>query len=190
MWLSRYCLFFLLLSPLVSMAEEYEFDIKGMHASIDFRIQHLGFSWMSGRFNRFDGAFSYDEANPAASKVSVMIDTASIDTNHAERDKHLRDVAYLDVKKFPKATFVSTSFHQNADGTAILIGDFTFRGITKPLEIAVTPVGHGADPWFGYRRGFVGETQFKLTDYGISVSILGEQSNDIYLTLSVEGIRK
>ena len=43
-----------------ALADEYDFDIKGMHAFIDFRIQHLGFSWMSGRFNRFDGQFSYD----------------------------------------------------------------------------------------------------------------------------------
>ncbi|MFT7235399.1 MAG: polyisoprenoid-binding protein YceI [Methylophagaceae bacterium] len=190
MKLERYYLAFFLWLPLLATAEEYDFDIKGMHASIDFRIQHLGFSWMSGRFNRFDGAFTYDEAKPSASSVSVTIDVASVDTNHAERDKHLRGEAYLDVTQFPKATFVSTSFNENEDGTAILLGDFTFRGIKKPMEIAVTPVGHGHDPWFGYRRGFVGETQFKLTDYGISTSILGEQSNAINLTLSIEGIRR
>ncbi|MBT3505150.1 MAG: YceI family protein [Piscirickettsiaceae bacterium] len=189
MKLGGYLLFCLLLSPMTVTADEYDFDIKGMHAFIDFRIQHLGFSWMSGRFNRFSGRFSYDESNPAASDVSVTIETGSVDTNHAERDKHLRGEAYLDAKEFPKATFISTSFTENADGTAILIGDFTLRGISKPLEIAVTPVGHGYDPWTGYRRGFVGEAQFKLTDYGISISMLGEKSNDVYLTLSVEGIR-
>lgn len=185
-----YSLLLMLLMPLSVLSEEYEIDTEGMHAFIDFRIQHLGFSWMSGRFNTFSGVFSYDENKPEDSSVSVMIKTASIDTNHAERDKHLRDVAYLDVKQFPEAHFVSTSFEQSADGSAVLWGDFTFRGITKPLKIDVRPVGHGADPWFGYRRGFVGETHFKLTDYGISIKMLGEQSNVIYLTLSVEGIRR
>ena len=173
-----------------ALADEYDFDIKGMHAFIDFRIQHLGFSWMSGRFNRFDGQFSYDEQQPDKSSVSVTIDTSSIDTNHAERDKHLRGEAYLDVKQFPEAQFVSRSFKEAIDGTAILVGDFTFRGITKPLIIDVSPVGHGYDPWFGYRRGFVGETQFKLTDYGININILGDKSNVVYLKLSVEGLRK
>jgi len=173
-----------------ALADEYDFDIKGMHAFIDFRIQHLGFSWMSGRFNRFDGQFSYDEQQPDKSSVSVTIDTSSIDTNHAERDKHLRGEAYLDVKQFPEAQFVSRSFKEAIDGTAILVGDFTFRGITKPLIIDVSPVGHGHDPWFGYRRGFVGETQFKLTDYGININILGNKSNVVYLKLSVEGLRK
>jgi len=178
------------LMPFSVLAEEYDFDIKGMHAFIDFRVQHLGFSWLSGRFNRFDGTFSYDEQQPDKSSVSVTIDTSSIDTNHAERDKHLRGEAYLDVKQFPKAKFVSRSFRESSDGTAILVGDFTFKGITKSLTIDVNPVGHGHDPWFGYRRGFVGKTQFKLTDYGININILGEESNVIYLALSVEGIRR
>ena len=178
------------LMPFSALADEYDFDIKGMHAFIDFRIQHLGFSWMSGRFNHFDGFFSYDEQQPDKSSVSVTIDTTSIDTNHAERDKHLRGEAYLDVKQYPEAQFVSRSFKEAIDGTAILVGDFTFRGITKPLIIDVSPVGHGHDPWFGYRRGFVGETQFKLTDYGININILGDKSNVVYLKLSVEGLRK
>lgn len=185
-----YGLLLMLLMPFQAFADDYDIDIEGAHAFIDFRIQHLGFSWMSGRFNTFSGKFNYDENKPADSSVSVTIQTASIDTNHAERDKHLRNDTFLDVKQFPEAHFVSTSFEQNADGSAVLWGEFTFRGITKPLKIDVTHVGHGADPWFGYRRGFVGKTQFKLTDYGIGISTLGKQSNNIYLILSIEGIRK
>lgn len=100
MKIMRTMLFLILLSPLASTAEQFEFDPKGMHAFIDFRIQHLGFSWMSGRFNHFTGHFSYDEHNPAAAPVLVTIDTNSIDTNHAE---HLRDDDFLAVKQFPKA---------------------------------------------------------------------------------------
>tara|TARA_R110002111_G_scaffold114725_8_gene175684 strand:+ start:683 stop:1255 length:573 start_codon:yes stop_codon:yes gene_type:complete len=185
-----YGLLLLLMVPFSAQAEDYDIDVKGMHAAIDFRIQHLGFSWMSGRFNTFSGAFNYDEKKPEDSAVVVTIKTASIDTNHAERDKHLRNATYLNVEQFPEASFISTSFEQNADGSAVLMGDFTLKGITKPLKIDVMPVGHGADPWFGYRRGFVGTTQFKLTDYGISIKMLGEQSNVIYLTLSIEGIRR
>ncbi len=181
-----FCLSF----PLSVWAEDYDIDIKGMHAAIDFRIQHLGYSWMSGRFNRFEGTFSYDENNPTASNVSVVIETKSIDTNHAERDKHLRGEAYLNVRQFPKASFVSTSFEPQANGQAILWGNFTLRGVTKPLKVLVSPVGHGYDPWGGFRRGFVGTTHFNLTDYGISIQMLGKHSNKIELTLSIEGVRK
>ncbi len=185
LWLS--VLFFI---SLASHAADYDIDVEKAHAFIDFRIQHLGFSWMSGRFNSFSGYFSYDEDNPSASYVEVTIDTASIDTNHAERDKHLRGYQFLDVKRFPTAHFVSTSFEEKGDGTAVMWGDFTLYGVTKPLKIDVEHVGHGKDPWFGYRRGFVGTTQFRISDYGMDIDQLGPASQVIYLTLSVEGIRR
>ena len=93
----------LALSAPVSAAD-YEIDSKGAHASINFRIKHLGFSWLSGRFDTFTGTFTYDDKAPAASAVKVEIDTASVNSNQAERDKHLRSPDFLDVAKFPKAT--------------------------------------------------------------------------------------
>jgi len=96
------------LPGLAQAAEKYEFDTEKQHAFIQFRIQHLGFSWLHGRFNEFDGRFTYDPENPANSQVRVTIDTASVDTNHAERDKHLREEDFLYVKEYPEARFVST----------------------------------------------------------------------------------
>ena len=89
-------------------AADYVIDTKGGHASINFKIPHLGFSWLTGRFDTFSGTFTYDDKKPEASKVSVEIDTTSLNSNHAERDKHLRSADFLDAAKFPKATFVST----------------------------------------------------------------------------------
>lgn len=180
----------LLLSSFAAHAEYYQIDTEGSHAFIEFRIQHLGFSWMSGRFNTFTGNYSYDENNPSAAQVEVDIDVESIDSNHAERDKHLRGEKYLDTDAFPKASFKSTSFEQSEDGTAVLTGDFTLHGVTKEITIDVEPVGHGVDPWGGYRRGFLGKTQFTISDYGIDVAKLGPSSQVVFLTLSVEGIRR
>ena len=175
--------------PAQALAEKYVIDTEGSHAFIQFRIQHLGYSWLSGRFNTFNGSFEYDENNPDKASVQVEIDVASIDSNHAERDKHLRSDEFLDVSKYPKASFVSTSFKDNGDGTAVLKGDFTLRGVTKPVTIAVEHVGHGSDPWGGYRRGFEGTTRIALADYGIKYN-LGPKSKEVELTLSVEGIRQ
>ena len=171
------------------LAANYLIDTKGAHAFIQFRIQHLGYSWLSGRFNTFSGSFTYDENNPNAAKVSVDIDPASIDSNHAERDKHLRDEDFLDVKKYPKAGFVSTSFKELGNGKAVLEGNLTLHGVTKPVTIDVEHVGHGKDPWGGYRRGFEGTTKIALADYGITYN-LGPKSKEVELTLSVEGIRQ
>ncbi len=171
------------------MAAEYEIDTKGSHAFIQFKIPHLGYSWLLGRFNTFEGRFSYDEKDPSASRVEVVIQTKSIDSNHAERDKHLRDEDFLDVDRFPEARFVSTAYTEKADGNGILIGNLTLRGVTRPISINVKQIGAGMDPWGGYRRGFEGETRLTLKDYGIDFN-LGAASTEVQLGLYLEGIRQ
>ena len=170
-------------------AEDYEIDTKGAHAFIQFRVQHLGYSWLYGRFNEFSGNFSYDEAAPEKTAVEVTIKTASVDSNHAERDKHLRGDDFLDVKKFPQAKFVSTSYTPGKDGNGVLKGNLTLHGVTKAVEIEVEHIGAGADPWGGYRRGFQGSTKFAMADFGI-MKDLGPKSKDVEMILSLEGIRK
>jgi polyisoprenoid-binding protein YceI len=174
-----------------AIAENYVIDKKGQHASINFKIKHLGYSWLIGRFNDFDGAFSYDEKNPSASKVNVTIQTASVDSNHAERDKHLRSPDFLNVGAHPTSTFVSRSFKDIGNGKAELTGAFTLNGITRDITIDVKHIGHGADPWGGYRRGFEGFTTLKLVDYNLAkANILGAASQELELHLYIEGVRK
>lgn len=170
-------------------AADYVFDIKGQHASINFRIKHLGFSWLVGRFDKFDGTFSYDDKAPDKSSVTVEIDTSSVNSNHAERDKHLRGADFLDVAQFPKATFVSKSVKPAGDGKATITGDLTLRGVTKEVVIDATAIGGGADPWGGMRQGFEGTTKFALADFGIPKD-LGPASKEVELQLHVEGVRK
>lgn len=172
-----------------AFASDYVIDKKGMHASITFKISHLGYSWLYGRFNDFDGEFSYDKAKPSASKISVAINTSSVDSNHAERDKHLRGSDFLDVKKYPKATFVSTSYKEGKDGTAVLTGDFTLHSVTKSITINAQYINEGKDPWGGYRIGFEGSTKIALADFGI-VKNLGPASKELELILAIEGVRK
>jgi polyisoprenoid-binding protein YceI len=171
------------------MAADYVIDTKGAHASIKFRVQHLGYSWLYGRFNEFDGKFSYDEAAPEKASIEVNIKTNSVDSNHAERDKHLRGDDFLDVDKYPQAKFISTSFTQGKDGKGTLKGNLTLHGITKPVEIAVQSIGEGKDPWGGYRAGFEGTTKFAMADFGI-LKDLGPKSKDVEMILSLEGVRQ
>ncbi|MGB5728393.1 MAG: YceI family protein [Thiogranum sp.] len=187
--LSSVALTVALTAPSLLQAADYVIDTEKAHAFIQFRIKHLGYSWLLGRFNDFDGSFSYDEADPAASKVEVTIRTASIDSNHAERDKHLRGGDFLEVDKFPQATFVSSGFKENDDKTAALTGNLTLHGVTRPVTIDVKPVGHGPDPWGGKRRGFEGTTRLKLADYNIDFD-LGPAAREVELFLSVEGIEQ
>ncbi|SEB07735.1 Polyisoprenoid-binding protein YceI [Thiothrix caldifontis] len=165
-------------------ADDYTIDTEGMHAFIQFRIQHLGYSWLYGRFDKFSGNFSYDEAKPEAAKVEVTIDTTSVNSNHAERDKHLSSEDFLDVAKFPEAKFVSTKYSSGK-----LEGNLTLHGVTKPITIDVKEIGAGADPWGGFRRGFEGSTKFALADFGIEKD-LGPASKEVEMILSIEGVKK
>ena len=175
----------------VSLAEaaDYKIDVKGAHASINFKIKHLGYSWLTGRFNDFSGEYSYDSAAPEKSMVSVEINTASLNSNHAERDKHLRGDDFLDVKKYPKAEFKSTKFEVKSDNSGVMTGDLTLHGTTKSISFPVKKIGEGKDPWGGYRSGFSGVTSLKLADYGISYD-LGPASTHVELELNIEGIKQ
>jgi polyisoprenoid-binding protein YceI len=175
--------------PKAASAEEYVIDTTKAHAFIQFKISHLGYSWIYGRLNTFEGSFSFDEKMAKDSQTEISIDTASVDTNFAERDKHLRSDDFLDVKKFPKATFKSTSYEPKGKGKGTLKGEFTLHGVTHPIEIEVSEIGTGKDPWGGYRRGFEGSFKFALADYGI-LKELGPSSKVIEIFLSIEGIRK
>ncbi len=171
------------------LADDYAIDTEGAHASIQFKISHLGYSWLWGRFNDFDGTFSYDEKDKAASKIEVTVNTKSVDSNHAERDKHLRSEDFLNVEKFPEAKFVSTSYTEGSEGKAVLKGNLTLHGVTKEVELDVAKVGAGKDPWGGYRRGFEGTVRIALKDYGITKD-LGPASAELDLIISFEGIKQ
>lgn len=189
----------LTLSPLAlsvsntASAAEYQIDKEGQHAFIEFRIQHLGYSWLLGQFRDFDGHFTYDPDNIDASSAKVTINTDSLDTNHAERDKHLKSADFLDTSEYPEATFVSTGFEPDGDDSdeGVLKGDLTLHGVTRPIEIEVDRIGGGDDPWGGYRQGFEGETEFKLADFNIDPdNHLGPASQTVHLYLSLEGVRQ
>ena len=181
--------FILLLVSSLAHAIEYQIDTKDTHAFVQFRIQHLGYSWLYGRFNRFDGHFNFNAKNPAAASAKVEVDVASLDTNHAERDKHLRGPKFLDVKQFPKATFVSTGFTPNNDGSGVLTGNMTIKGITRPVAVEIVHIGGGPDPWGGVRQGFSGRAKVPLKEFGINYN-LGPSSRDVELIIDLEGIKK
>ncbi len=174
-------------TPQTAQAADYAFDMKGQHAFIQFRVKHLGFSWLYGRFTKFDGMFSVDEKDPAKGSVSVTIDTASVDSDHAERDKHLRNADFLNVKEHPTATFKSTKVTVNGDNMAVIEGDLTLHGVTKSISLNTTHIGGGKDPWGGFRRGFEATTTLQTKDFGMAGKF---GSPAVEMIISIEGIRK
>jgi len=170
------------------MAADYVVDKEGQHAFVDFKISHLGYSFITGTFKDIDGKFSFDAAKPEASKIEFNVNTASVFTNHAERDKHIASADFLNASKFGKATFVSTSVKSTGANTADVTGDLTLLGVTKPVVVKATFLGEGKDPWGGYRAGFEGTTTIKRSDFGKQKD-LGPKSDAVELYVSFEGVK-
>lgn len=170
---------------LPATAADYIIDTKGAHASINFKASHMGFSVLTGRFNKFSGSFSYDKADISTVKITVSVDTASFDSNHAKRDKHVRSDDFLDVNKFTTATFKSTKVEDKGDGKLNISGDLTLHGVTKSLVITATTIGEGKDPWGDYRVGFSGNATIAMADFGFKKNF-----GKVELELHIEGIRQ
>src|SRR5690606_9154710 len=124
-----------LLMPSLSQAATYEIDTQGAHAFIQFKIQHLGYSWLLGRFNTFEGQFEWDAKAPEKSSIQVTIDTASVDSNHAERKKQLRVSAFPNLGRHQKSTYQSTGDNATSANARVLSGDFTLTGVTKAIRV-------------------------------------------------------
>lgn len=175
--------------PAAAAPETYVIDTRGAHAFVQFRISHLGFSWLYGRFNDFEGQFTFDPAAPETSLVAVEIRTASIDSNHARRDEHLRGEDFLQVEDHPIATFRSTAFVPIDEDRYRLEGELSMLGQTRAVAIDVEQIGAGDDPWGGFRRGFEGSTTLTLANWGIDYD-LGPEARTVEMVLSIEGIRQ
>ncbi|MEM7300315.1 MAG: YceI family protein [Pseudomonadota bacterium] len=169
-----------------ALSASYTVDLS--HSFIKFETGHLGVSKLSGRFNKFSGTMNYDPAaGPGAQSIKIEIDTTSIDTNWADRDKHLRSADFLDVGKFSTATFESTGYEGDANG-GTLSGKLTFLGVTKEISFPIKKIGEGKDPWGGYRAGFEGSYTLTRKDFGMGYN-LGPSGEKVVVTLQIEAIK-
>lgn len=142
-------------------------EIDPAHSRIGFKVKHLMISTVSGLFEKYRSIINIDDGALDRSTVSVVIDTASINTGIARRDEHLRSPDFFDVQKYPEMTFVGKQVI--ARGGAIqLVGDLTIRGITKTVVLTVNELTKPVkDPWGGERRGASATTEINRKDFGL-----------------------
>lgn len=173
-----------------AQAADYNVDTEGQHAFVQFKINHLGMSYILGSFEEFDGQLSYDEDDVDASAVEFEVQVNSLNSNHAERDRHILSSDFLNASEYPTASFVSTGFESTGDNEGVVTGDLTLHGETQEIEMPVTLIGQGEDPWGNYRAGFEGSTMLNLGDYGIDLSDFPEPMHELELYVTFEGIRQ
>ncbi len=173
-----------------AQAADYQIDIEGQHAFVQFKINHLGFSYILGSFEEFDGQFYYDADDLDASSVEMEVQVNSLNTNHAERDRHFLSSDFLNASEYPTATFTSTGFESTGENEGVVTGELTLHGETQEIEMPVTLMGEGDDPWGNYRAGFEGSTMLTLSDFGIDMSDFPEAMHELELYVTFEGIRQ
>ncbi len=168
-------------------ADTYKIDPT--HSYVGFKVSHLGFSNLIGRFDDVSGEFAFDTADPAKSSVSVSVDVDSVNTNMSERDNHIRSADFLDVSTASEASFKSTSIEITGDKTAKITGDLSVLGGSFPIVVDAIHVGGGTDPWGGERQGFSGRAKLSMKDLGIKMD-LGPASDAVELVVELEGVKQ
>jgi polyisoprenoid-binding protein YceI len=175
-------------------AEAVRYKVDDDHTSVIFQVRHL-FTKVNGRFDKFDGTIDFDPAHPEQAKVAGTIDAATINTNNAERDKHLRSDAFFDVAKFPKITFASGAVTDLDAGkqSGKMRGTLTIHGVERPVVLDVAFLGAGKDPYGNQRAGFSARTTVDRKDFGLTWNEALETGgvlvgDEVAIELSIEGI--
>ncbi|MCP4330258.1 MAG: polyisoprenoid-binding protein [Alphaproteobacteria bacterium] len=172
-----------------SAADNYQFDPA--HSFVYFKINHLGWSDLMGRFNGVEGALVLDEENPGNSSVEVVIDASSVDTNHEARDKHLRSPDFFNAEEFPEITFKSTNIERIDDTTGRMTGDLTLLGVTKPVTFDFKWGQPSPNPFNekATHTGFSAELDVKRSEWGMDKFIPGI-GEDATLFIGAEAIKQ
>lgn len=163
-------------APITAPAGAYGLDLG--HASLIFKVNHLGVSNYTARFTRFDAQLQFDPAAPERSVLTATIDPASIETDHPDPKVDfnglLRGQDFLAAAAFPQMTYRSTAVQLTGPRTARITGDLTFRGVTRPVVLEATfnggyPAG-GMDP-SGARIGFSAKGSLKRSEFGMKTGL-------------------
>jgi len=144
------------------------YTIDPTHSRIGFVARHAMVTKVRGSFNEFEGSGYLDSENPANSRVQLTIKAASIDTNNADRDGHLRSNDFFDMDTYPDITFTSTKVERGDDGNYRVAGDLTIKGVTKPVTVDFEYTGAAVDPYNNQRIGFEGKTTVNRKDWGVN----------------------
>lgn len=170
-------------------AETYAVDPD--HTSIVFSVSHAGFSYVYGFFRKAQGTFILDKTNPANCRFRFIIDAASIDTNQAKRDEHLRSAEFFDVQQFPAIEFnsISCTLANTNDRNIVyqVTGNLTLHGVTQRMTIPLRVLGEGKSPFNDYRVGLLSNFQVKRSDFGMTKwpDLVGDV---VAMNISFEGI--
>jgi polyisoprenoid-binding protein YceI len=146
-----------------------DWQLDPYHTQVEFSAKHLGMMTVRGHFADVSATGDIDPDHPEASSVGVTIRTDSIRTNHEVRDNDLRSSNFLEVEKFPLITFKSTSVEPAGQDKYTVTGDLTVKGVTHPVDLALTRYGEFNDPgMMGHRIAYGATTKINRKEFGLN----------------------
>jgi polyisoprenoid-binding protein YceI len=148
--------------------EKTKWVLDPAHSKIGFKVRHLMISHVMGNFKQFEGEILSEGNNFNNASVKLTINTASVDTENADRDTHLKSADFFDVEKFPVMTFSSTSMEDLGDETFELKGLMKIKDVENPVKLSVEFGGVMKDPWGNDKAGFSISGKLNRKDFGLN----------------------
>jgi polyisoprenoid-binding protein YceI len=141
--------------------------IDPAHSSVMVTVRHLGLSSIHGRFGEFAGRV-HVAAHVERSRVEAEIKAASIDTANTMRDEHLRGTDFLDVERFPVIAYTGTHVVPVGGDRWTVHGELWLKHVRRPVELDLSYLGAGPDPWGGVRAAFRATTELRRADFAMA----------------------
>ncbi len=166
--------------------------IDPAHSDVSFTVRHMMVSKVRGHFEKFAGQV-VTTADPLGSSVAAVVDATSLNTNHPDRDNHLRSADFLEVGTYPTLEFRSTGLRPRGADRYALDGELTVHGVTRPVTFELELNGFTKDPYGGYRTGFSATADISRSDFGVSLNLPMEGGgvvvgDKVQLRLEVEAV--
>jgi polyisoprenoid-binding protein YceI len=149
--------------------------LDNAHTQIAFSAKHMMVTTVRGTFHDVEGTVELDETDPTRSHGEFRVRAASVDTNFAARDAHLRSPDFFDVERYPDITFVSTGIRRTGDDEFAVTGDLTIRDITRPITFEVELDGIVPGMRGGRHAGLSANTKLARDDWGLNWNVALEQ---------------
>ena len=174
-------------APLHAQAARYAID--PVHTRIGFQVSHAGFSSPIGTFSGARGWLEFDPADWSGARVDVRVPVATLELGDADWRRRILDDTFFDARKFPEARFVSTQVEPRGPDAALVTGDLTLHGVTRPVQLQVKFNKLARHP-LTFRRtaGFSATATLSRKDFGMDKwsKLVGDE---VRLVLEVEATR-
>ena len=142
--------------------------IDPTHSEIGFKVKHMMFTNVSGKFSKFDATIEAEDNDFENAKIEFTGAIDSITTGNADRDTHLLSPDFFDAAQFPEIKFTATSFTKINEGEYELVGDLTLHGVTKSVKLAAEYGGLMKDPWGNTKMALALEGKINRKDWGLN----------------------